>query len=217
MKKIGLLIICAILTMPLSVQAQCSSAETVRLQKIAGNVNFKVDYTENYPTVKFHVTISNLHPDIKIFDTYTGNTYTYGMDLNNPTEIAVYNYEDDRTVEYIFYSTYENCPEEIVFKNYVTFPSYNHYYKNELCEGIKGYKLCQKWEKNTLNYAEFTETMTEYKKTNQIQNNIEKNDDTSKNYDKIIDFISKYYLIILIPIIVVCSGLIVYLDKKDDF
>ena len=217
MKRIGLLIVSAILLFPLQVKAQCSTAETVRLQKIAGNVNFKVDYTENYPIVKFHVTISNLHPDIKIFDMHTGNIYTYGMDPNNPTEVAVYNYDDDRTLEYEIYSTYANCPDEIVFKNYVTLPSYNHYYKNEQCEGLQNYKLCQKWEKNKLNYAEFTETMVEYKETHKIPEAGQKQEEEENEIsDKVIEFISKYYMIILIPIIVICSGLMIYLDKKDD-
>ena len=217
MKKMGLIIISMILLAPLSVKAQCTTAETVRLQKIAGNVNFKVDYTENYPMVKFHITISNIHPDIKIFDIHTGNTYTYGMDPANPSEITIYNYNEDKTLEYIIYSTYSNCPDEIVFKNYVTLPAYNHYYKNEQCKDLQNYKLCQKWEKNDLNYAEFTKTITKYKETQKIPPAPEKKeDDEEESYDKIIEFISKYYLFILIPIIVICSGLMIYLDKKDD-
>lgn len=214
MKKIGLFIISLILLTPLSVQAQCSTAEIVRLQKIAGNVNFKVDYTENYPIVKFHITISNMHPDIKIFDIHKGEIYTYGMDPANPSEITIYNYDEDRTLEYIIYSTYASCPDEIVFKNYVTLPFYNHYYKNEQCQGLQGYKLCQKWEKNELNYAEFTETITEYKNSHKIPDSTEQKND-GKTYDKIIEFVAKYYLIILIPIIVICGGLIIYIDKKD--
>ena len=217
MKKIGFLIIITILLFPLAVEAKCSTAETVRLQKIAGNVNFKLDYTENYPIVKFHVTISNLHPDIKVFDLHTGNTYTYGMDPNNPTEVAVFNYDADRTLEYEIYSTYNACPDEIVFKNYVTIPPYNHYYKNEQCKGLEKYKLCQKWEKNNINYAEFTETIQKYKEEYKIPDAGQKiEDDKSKFYDQIVNFISKYYAIILIPIIVICIGLIIYLDKKDD-
>lgn len=217
MKKIGLIIIGMILLLPLSVKAECSNSEKVRLQKIAGNVNFKIDYTENYPKVDFHITITNMHPDIRIFDTYTGNIYTYGMDPNNQSEITIYNYKDDKTIQYIFYSQYANCKDEIVFKNYVTLPSYNHYYMDKLCQGLNGYKLCQKWEKNTMNYAEFLTSINKYRENHNITNNATDNDNEKYKYDEIINFVSKYYLFILIPIIIICSGLIVYLDKKDGF
>ena len=68
-----------------------------------------------------------------------------------------------------------------------------------------------------MNYAEFTETMVEYKETHKIPEAGQKQEEEENEIsDKVIEFISKYYMIILIPIIVICSGLMIYLDKKDD-
>ena len=68
-----------------------------------------------------------------------------------------------------------------------------------------------------MNYGDFLTSINTYRDNKNIPIIHPEKKEEEYKYEKIIDFISKYYLIILIPIIVGCSALIVYLDKKDGF
>ncbi|MDD2377611.1 MAG: hypothetical protein PHD10_00815 [Bacilli bacterium] len=204
---------------PLTIKAQCGYSEKVRLQKIASNVNFSYDYIEtkkgsSVNNVEFIITIANIHPDIYIEDTSSGTVYTFAK---NSSVVTERNYSAGINVMYKIYGKTKNCNDELLLTNYVNTPNYNRFYNDEACRGIENHELCQKWSKVNLNYSDFVKKIDAYKKSLIVEEEPVEPEKKTFNYNFIYFFISKYYFIIMISIIVVCLFLMYRINKKNSF
>lgn len=208
-KIVFLMVLCAI---PLTAKAECSYGEKVRLQKLAGNVNFAYRYKDTAYSVVFEMTVSNLTNEIYMVDRLTGKSY-----YSNNKDFKISNYQSGSLIRYDFYAKDSSCTEDVLFSNYVTLPTYNPYYGSELCEKIEEFKLCQKWLKHGMTYKEFYTGVTQYLNKKEEEPGIKPETPKEEfDWEPVIQFWADYYLYILLGIIIV-GGVILYLhDKKTD-
>lgn len=201
--------------LPTNIKAGCSVEEKVRLKSLASNMNFSYTYVmHDNSYVSFNITISNLHPDLYIDDKYHAQTIYY----NDSKETTINEYDPGMSIQYDIVSNYGACQGETIFTNYVTLPSYNYYYNDPICEGIEDYSLCKKWSTVSLDYEKFKTTVQKYKDS--LKKEDKKQEEQKEEEDVFLlalDFLAKYNLFIFGGIIIVCSGLIYYLKRKDDF
>lgn len=196
--------------LPMVANAECSYSEKVRLQKLAGNVSFSYNYIETDSGVTFDVIVSNLTNELYMVDYSTGQTY-----YSNNEDFVIRGYDHGKSIRFDFYVKDKTCSETSIFSNYVTLPSYNYYYKKEICEGLEDYKLCQKWVKINMTYEQFKEEIKKYKN----KNNITQDEQTlidSFNWDIVVEFWAKYYIYILVGIIALCGVTMYIYDKKSE-
>lgn len=214
MKKIYQLLFLFCCLIPMSINADCTLEEKIRLKALASNIDFSYSYhfdKQNY--LYFDITITNLHSDLYIYDNIKVDTHYY----NGKNEITIRNYNPGTSVGFDIVSNYGECKGEVLLTNYVALPYYNSYYKSPLCVGVEEHNLCKRWTLVRLGTEQFEQEIKAYKKS------LEKEDDVIEHkYEDdimlaIFDFIAKYNLFIFGGIIVICSGLIFYLKRKDDF
>lgn len=196
---------------PFCAKAECTYNEKVRLQELAQNVNFSYRHTETEYSVTFQIIISNLTNEIYMIDRTNNKIYS-----SNNEDIIIDGYSPGQTLKFDFYAKRTDCTKTNIFTNYLTLPSYNRHYKNELCKGIEEFKLCQKWLKNDMTYQEFYDGVMEYKNKPTEEKPEEPTTIEEFDWEKIIDIWAKYYVYILLTIII-AGGLAMYFyDKKTD-
>lgn len=212
MKKYYLKIVFLIIlfVLPISAKAECSYSQKVRLQKLAGSVNFSYRYTESQYQVTFQVVVSNLTSEIYMVDQSTGRYY-----YSDNKDFTINGYGDGKTIRYDFYAKDKDCSTTTIFSSYLTLPSYNPYYTSEICKGVEEFKFCQKWLKHSMSYREFYDEVMSYKnKTEEIPKVIKPKEEFK--WDKVILFWSKYYIYILLTIIIGGTIILYRHDKKTD-
>ncbi len=193
--------------------AWCSFSEIARLKKIASNVNASYDYIENGTSVIFEVTLTNLNPELYFVDSTSSTQYNYTSD-----EIKISNYESGQTISYVFYPVDANCSDEPLYTVRVVLPTYNQYYRDEICEGIENYSLCQKWSSHNLSYATFVERVTNYKNSLIVPEPPIEEPPTPEEVtvvQLIVNFLLDYYIYIII-VLLLALACILAIRKKDD-
>ena len=213
MKKIITILVLILLIPTVKVKAlSCSYNELANLKKLASNVNISYDYIEQGNNVTFTVTLNNLNEKIYFVDMTDYRTYNYEND-----EITISGYRSGETVKYVFYATDSNCSKEALYTTRVSFPSYNPYYKDEVCKGIENYSLCQKWSSQPLSYENFLKKVNEYKEGLNQDDNEEQTPTVNEVswIQLIVNFLLDYYIIIVVILALGLVGLY-FLSKKDD-
>ena len=221
MKNIKKLILFLILCFPFIVNARetCDYEVQTRLQRIASNIATSYKYNEEFKegeqfsTVTFDVMLSNTHKDIYIVDEQTDQVYHN----NSISEITIARQKPGKYLKYSVYGNVSGCYEQKLTTLYVTLPSFNKYYTDPLCRNIPDYTLCNKWNKVDMSYKDFQTKVNKYLESLSKRGSIITNDNDITLFEKIIDFLAKYSLIIFGSIVLICSVLIIYLVKKDDF
>ncbi len=193
----------------------CEYSTISRLKSLVTNVNISYSYHMEGNEPYFDVTLTNITPDMYFKDTLTNTIYNY--DNTNNGEITITNYKG-YSGSYKFYSTNGACYGISLGTKYYKFPSYNNYYTDEQCADIKNYSLCQKWVNVNYNYDEFSKLIAEYKESL----NAKDDDELDVEYNNgllntIISFYTKYYYLILIGIILICSVIIFINRRRNKF
>lgn len=201
----------------------CDYGAKARHQSLASNVNFDVDYIEKINTVEFVITITNLHPEIKMIDIYHDVTYQYNDFEETPKELKIKGFADNNVVKFEFHSRDPVCQTNHLLTQYVKLPPYNKYYKDSLCEGIEECNLCKKWVENKLSYNEFKNGVLKYKQELRIaekkkSEQLKKESSVIIKYINIIaKFIVSNYIYILIGLIFLGSVISYIVYKKQEF
>ena len=177
--------------------------------------NFSYNYVEVHnginSSVNFSITISNLIPELYVVDQTNIRVYNY-----NGSDIVIDGHFPGSTTQFIIYGNTENCRGTELITNYVTLPPYNRFYKDEVCSDITGYKLCNRWTRVDMSHSEFIKKVEEYKSRLKVEDNPIQDQDINL-VEKVIAFLSNYSFYLFGEIIIVCSSLIFYLKRKDDF
>ena len=97
-----------------------------------------------------------------IFPRHFRNGTSERKEFSVKSEIILDNYGAGKSIEYKIYSNLNYCRGQYISSLYVTLPSYNPYYKDELCKGLENYTLCRRWAKVDLTYDEFKKQMKDY-------------------------------------------------------
>ena len=214
MKKIYQLLFLFCCLIPMSIKADCALEEKIRLKALASNIDFSYSYVMNdNDYLTFNITITNLHPDLYIYDKYHVKYYYY----SGINEKTINYYNSGTSAEFSIISNYGNCKGEIIFTNYVSLPHYNSYYKDPSCNDIPDYSLCKRCSIVDMSYENFQKQINTYKKSLEQEDEFIEHKQENDIILAIFDFIAKYNIYIFGGIIVICSGLIFYLKRKDDF
>lgn len=216
------------LLLPTSIRAidSCPYQVQSRLKAIASNIKVDYSYVENDKGVIFKIRFTNLHPDIVIYDATTGNGYSY----NDSKELFLDGYMPGKSYKFEMKASYDfggmalgtdgsnaissDCAKQVLYTTYVSLPSYNAYYKDELCNNLTNVPLCDKWYKHNLSYDEWKKEVGKQKTTVEKQKNKHKTE--QKNWlEPLLDLFLRYYYI-PIAIIVIIFGLFIYRKKKQE-
>ena len=212
MKKLFKLAILLLLVFPVSTKAyynSCSVSDTVKLNKVASNVlSNHMYYTDSNGNLKFKIIINNLHNYLYLYDPQKKQTYY------STGEIEISNYSPGVTLEFKLYSNLSYCKGVYINSLYVNLPQYNNYYNDKLCEGIEEYKLCKRWTKMSLSYEDFKKNVINYRNSLK-KDNVSVSDKDKSFIEIILDFYFDYYFVILPPIVIV-SGIIIYMIKRKE-
>lgn len=189
----------------------CSYSDINYLKQFAANINISYDYIEENNDVTFKVKLVNLHPELYIVD-QMNKQYNY---KNN--ELIIDGYRSGQTIQFKVYSTREYCSGELLRTIRLTLPSYNKYYKNEVCRGVENYTLCSRWSSHNLNQDDFVKKVNAYKESIKkdppiIEQPVEEETSIMPFFIKIL---LKFYYIPLILVIIGC-GIGIYIENKKD-
>lgn len=191
----------------------CKNSEISRYKGLASNIGTFYEYQEDGNKLTFSITLVNLSDELYIVDVTNNKKYIYENE-----EITISGYSPGVTVKYNVYAVNENCSDDLLYTIRVVLPNYNPYYSDSICEGLDDYILCQKWHKHNLSYKSFVNSVNKYRES-LVEKPIEEIPSIDPQYgllDAILDVVSKYYYIILITIIIVCSIGIYINNKKSD-
>lgn len=204
-----------LLLVPNIVKADCEYKDKVRLQSLASNLSFTYEYKEldDGDRVSFDVTITNLHPELYIYDSLKNKNYYYNVDK----QVTINGYEDGLVLEFPIYANSGECKGVWLITNYVNLPPYNPFYKDSVCDGVNDFKPCNKWYRFPLSYEKFVEQVTEHKENKKPIEEPTPIEDKDEVIEKVITFLSKYSFYLFGSMIVVGGSLIFYLNRKDDF
>lgn len=202
------LILFIIILFPFSVNAAlCEYSERTRLQKIAQNVTYSYDYIEENGNVTFTFKFNNLTSDLYLVDTINKTNFNYSGE-----ELVLGGFKADTSYKFAVRTTNMFCDSSALYYIYITTPAYNRYYNDPICNGLD-YKYCNKWHKNNFTYEEFIRNIENYKQS-LIEEPIDV-EEVEGIFDKIIEFYSKYYYIIL-PIIIVGGITYIFINRKKN-
>lgn len=206
------IVIGLLLFIPNNIKAACSNSDKVKLSQLAKNINYTYDYIEDNNSVTFNITFNNIQPNFKIRDVSTKNEYQYSGE-----ELTLNGYSPGKQYRFDVYYVDVACTRDKLASIYISLPDYNPFYSNELCNGIKDYKLCQKWVKNSLSYEESVEKTTKYIESFETskEDNIEEGKNIKGFYDYVLEFYLNYYFLVLPLIIVGCLIIMYKLNKKN--
>lgn len=223
---------------PIIVHAECPYDVQSKLKKVASNINYDYNYTENNNTVNFTIRFTNVTPQIYIYDEIHNKSY-YNTGSN---ELKITGFESGKQYKFIVKSTdavvssptvtvpvmidgqwvdqtytvgleNDGCKNDTLYTMYITLPTYNKYYADPLCSGNESYTLCQKWNKLDLTESEFKKQLNEYINRKSDENQVIIKHKSKSTFDYIIEFYQNYYFIILGVIIIGC-GYFIYREKN---
>lgn len=212
MKKYITFLVLSLLLFPRVIEAADCSHETVsNYSKILGNINYTYRYREENKKAKFDIILLNVPTDFYVRDEVTDKYY-----MSDGKEMVFSSYEPNATYRFEVFPDINACSDIGARYIYVTVPGYNPYYNDPVCDGVTNYQYCNRWFQNNLSYKDFVAEVTAYKerrKTEEVISDKKVNRDTM-NY--ILDFLKRYYMIILPIIIVSTIGYIIYHNRRDD-
>lgn len=189
----------------------CSYSDLAYLKKLASNISYYYDYEEINNNVSFKITLTNLQDELYIVDSTSGKRYDY-----SDKEITIDGYQSGQIIRYYVYSTKGDC-EDVLYTVVVNLPTYNPYYRDEICKGIENYTLCQKWSTHGLSYEKFKERVQSYLEVEKPTEVIEEEPEEEYNFlDILIDILLDYYYIPLIIVVIGSSIGIYVINKKSD-
>lgn len=198
MKKFGylLLVLISLLVSYDSVEAEsCDESDIKRLKAIANNVT--VDYSYIYDDGSdseesvynvYSISIYGLTDEVYIVDA-KGNELNY----SDAADGVISDYVFSGNVKYYVYSS--NCADILLRTINIDLKSFNVYSTYPECEGLSDkLSICDEWYQGNLDYEMFVKKIEEYKN----------NDD----FNDVTDFVSKYYVYIVIGSVILIAGII---------
>ncbi len=192
----------------------CDYQTIANLKNVINNINISYDYHEEDNQVYFDVTINNIIPQIYFVDSNDGKTYYYSD--TNSGEITIKNYT--YASNYKFYSNIDECKGLSIGTKYYTFPTYNRYYNDPLCEGINDFEMCKKWVKSNVSYDTFVSSVVKYKNSFNNQAVIDEPFEYEESFsDYLAELYVNYYYYFFIGIIVICVTIILISRRKNRF
>lgn len=206
-KIICLLVIAIAISFPIEAKA-CSNTELARLKNMAANIAHDYTYQQSGNNVSFTINLRNIRPEIYVYD-FIRRTSHYNQ------ESTTWDNAPGKTMTYIVKAREGACAERTLTTFYITLPQYNRYYTSTICDKAREYTLCDKWyNNNDINEKTFNERVQNYIDSKAKVPTEKEKDEELTWQEKVFEFVSKYYLYILIPLVVVPGTALIILKKK---
>jgi len=195
----------------------CTVEEKNRLKEIISKVRmeyeiFDLEEYDGYGKI-YDAYFYNMTEEL-----YISNSDDYILEYyNEEGPIKIESIETGRIQKLEFYgSDKSKCKNQLIDTKLYSFPYYNDYSENYLCEGIEDFDLCKK-EKDTssLSFYEFEKAVLEYKESLKEEKEDEQEENKVNIFNKLFDFLIKYYVFILYPIIVISIIGVVLIKLKE--
>lgn len=169
-----------------------------------------IDYT-NFIFYEENGSIKlNVDREMTFIDIYDATNKKYYYE-----GITKYSYnssiKQNSVIKIEFYSNVVPCVGEKIGELELETPTLNKFYEHEACDGVYGYTLCDKWYNNNLSEADFIYYVDLYKNSYYY---IDENE-VVYFFDKVLNFLFEYYLVITLPIIIVGTGLIIFIIYSE--
>lgn len=205
----SLLLLIVFLCIPSNISA-CSASEKSNYSKMASNIGYKYDYVIYEDRATFNVTFYNIPENFTILG--DGNHSYSG------SELTIYNLSSGMH-RFEIKTDLNGCGNINLYTKYIELPYYNYLSSTAICNGIEKYELCNKFTTTQLNidYDTFKEKVISYKKSLKVDDTVNSKETFKGFYDRVYDFYSKYYLIILPLIIITGTGFIINERKQNSF
>jgi len=128
----------------------CDNSIKSSQKTIASNVNFDLGYRIVNDKSIFNLTVTGLNEDLYLQDE-NGKVYN-----GNDGIVIIDNLVGGKKYKYYIYSkAYSFCSFGVLLTRTINVPSYNPYYKDDLCLEHKTSDLCNRWNNLNLTYDEF--------------------------------------------------------------
>lgn len=200
MNKIKLLLL---LLIPISIKAQCTNQDYAKYKELASNIDNYYEYTD-----KFNITIYNLSNELKVKNINNNNIYETQDKFG---EVNINGIEPGTQITLGIYPKNEECQSRMR-TIYINLPYLNKYYQDKVCENNDNI-LCSKWiNTNAYSYEQFVNQVKKEK-----QEEIKEQEEIPIEEYGFFDFLSDFYIPILLFIIITGTTGIYYLRKKDRF
>lgn len=190
----------------------CDVSVLSRLKSEASNVNIAYDYYVEEDYVYYKIILTNITPNMYLYDTSTGKNYYYNNTNSGELIISV-PYSNNGKIE--FYSLSNDCSGNKLLTRHYKLPAYNYYYDSALCAGIDNFSACKRWTNNSYTYEEMKNLTDKYREL--LNKGIEQEGDFveyKKNiFNEIIDWYINNYYYLLIGIIVICL-IVIFIKKR---
>ena len=196
---------------------ECDYVEQARLKNIAGNYTYSLNESEVDEVILVDVTITNLHPDIYLYDEDKDVEYHYDTNSDNPSELTIKGLEPGTPKRIYAYPESGNCyipykteDTSLLLTKYIQIPFYNEFHSDERCDKYQNQTVCLKWLSASLSEEVFENAMKE------LESNVGTETETVSEqvksiFEEIKDFFLKYYMFVL-PVIIIgaLAGIIIY-------
>ena len=216
MKKLWLFVLMLILPVSVFARAKtgCDYSLVSKLKKYASNVNIIYDYRIENNEAYYNIIISNIVPDIYIYDETFDKTYVTA----NNGEIVIPNIKNTKKVKIKIMSANAECRDEVLLTQYIKLPVYNKFSTDPLCEGIDNYKFCYTFLDTDISYEEFKKKIEAYKNRKPAEENVEsKKKKVKSDWDKFLDFMLDYGIYIAAGFAILLTAISVYRSRKNKF
>ncbi len=200
-----------ILLLPIKTLAKCTDSDRVKLHKLASNVTFSYEYVEKDNRVTFNIIVTNLTKDLILYEKSNNREY------NQNGELTIKGYGKDDIAKFYIYAKDDTCISSPLISNIMNFPSYNPFYKDDICKQIPNYTYCKKWINNPYDYETFKKNAYKFIEENKKQKIEEEKqvEQVKSMFDYLGEFYVRFYYLILPTIIVICFAMMYKLNKKN--
>lgn len=221
-KLVSLFVILFFIAVKVNALSTCTMERSMELSSLANNVNVDYDiydefeeYTdgpEGAHTSTYHnfvIRIYNLTNDLNI-----------RLDLEGATKTAFYYYKhvEEDGILYIdsgrpdsikhytitIRSNNTNCMNEVLRKIEITLPMENYFHSMSLCQDNPEFAMCQEY--TTTDYTDVTDSQF-VSQVKEYQENKKKEEESKVSF-KLMEFLRRYGIYVIIIVVVVIGGLL---------
>lgn len=217
-KKIYLLSLFSLfLLLPHTSYADCTKEEIEHFKEIEDEYKVTYEFDEN--TQKYTVMLHS--KDVRkyalIYQDYETMVNAEYYENGNELDFKIKNFNPG-TYEFIIAGQTDTC-KDILKRINVKLDKYNELSKNELCEGIEEFVLCQPTYDKEISYEEFVSRVNTYKKTKSKKETIDgnkNNNSIDKKISIVTDFIkANLQNIVIIAIFIIITIIAIILFAKS--
>lgn len=186
----------------------CKNADIALQKTVASNISYIYDYMEIDSNVTFNIKLYNLTQNMYIVD---NNDVVYS---DFDSELSFDGYRSGNSASFKIYMQGGECDGTYLTTILIQLPVYNKFYSNAVCDDVPNYYLCNKWGSVGMDESSFIAKVNEYKLS--LENDSLEDYGELSIWEILIEYVSKYYYIGLIGVILLVSVGFYFSNRKNN-